>query len=122
MPPHGEEQHVAHCKYLRVLGTKQDAGDPRPEMFLDETWVNQNKAVNKYWTADGKDVGSKLKTGKGERFIIVHAGGEEGIVLGALWFPNQKMGIKVITMTPRIKSTSESCLRRNCCHTSWKNL
>lgn len=83
-----------------MLGTKQDAGDSRPEMFLDETWVNQNEAVNKCWTADEKDVGPKLKTGKGGRFIIVHAGGKERFVLGALWFPNQKMATKVITMTP----------------------
>lgn len=53
-------------------------------MYLDETWVNQNECVAKCWsTADGT-VGPKLKTGKGSRFIILHAGGEDGFVPGGL--------------------------------------
>lgn len=74
---------VQRNKYLRVIDQNRKSSSPRPEIYLDETWVNQNECVSKCWTVADGSVGPKLKTGKGARYIIVHAGGEDGFVPGA---------------------------------------
>ena len=53
-------------------------------MFLDETWVNQNECVDKCWTDSEGIMGPKVKTGRGARFILLHVGGVNGFVPGAL--------------------------------------
>lgn len=85
---------VARNKYLRLIGENRKSNSPRPEIYLDETWVNQNECVTKCWTVADGSVGPKLKTGKGARYIIVHAGGEDGFVPGALLFFRSKNGNK----------------------------
>lgn len=41
---------LARCKYLRIIKENRNSDNPRPEIFLDETWVNQNECVAKSWT------------------------------------------------------------------------
>lgn len=55
----------------------------RPIVYLDETYINDNYTTSKQWS-DGTASGFKGKIGKGARFIIVHAGSENGFIPGAL--------------------------------------
>lgn len=84
----------ARNAYLRKLKSNRDSSDPRPEIFLDETWVNQNLCVERCWTDGDRVVGPKLKTGRGARFIILHAGGQNGFVPGGLLMFRSKNGAK----------------------------
>lgn len=72
---------VKRNKYLRLKDKNRNSSPSkrRPEVYLDETWVNQNECVAKCWTTGGT-VGPKIKTGKGGRFIILHAGGKNGFI------------------------------------------
>lgn len=85
---------LARNRYLRLIDANRKSNRPRPEIYIDETWVNQNECVSKCWTVADGSVGPKLKTGKGARYIIVHAGGEDGFVLGALLFFRSRNGNK----------------------------
>lgn len=89
-----EDIVTARCKYLRYIHKNRNSCNPRPEIYIDETWVNQNDSVLKCWTTADESVGPKLKNGKGERFIILHAGGENGFVPGALLMFRAKNGNK----------------------------
>ena len=52
-------------------------------IYTDETWVNACNA-NEYKCADSDGKGGwKVSSGKGQRLIVVHAGGVEGWVEGA---------------------------------------
>ncbi|XP_042210282.1 uncharacterized protein LOC121858120 [Homarus americanus] len=81
---------VARNKYLRLIAENRKSSSPRPEIYLDETWVNQNEC----WTMADGSVDPKLKTGKGARYIILHAGGEDGFVPGAFLFFRSSNGNK----------------------------
>lgn len=48
---------AARNKFLRELTTNRLSENPRPEIYLDETWVNQNTSVEKCWT--NKDLTQK---------------------------------------------------------------
>lgn len=85
---------VARNKYLRLVDANRKSNNPRPEIYLDETWVNQNECVNKCWTLPDGSVGPKVKTGKGARFILVHVGGDDGFVPGGLLLFRSKNGNK----------------------------
>lgn len=58
-------------------------GRQRPTYFLDETYVHQNHAPNYTWflRPEGNAVGTPA--GKGQRLILLHAGGEKGWIPGA---------------------------------------
>ena len=52
--------------------------NPRPTIFIDETWCNARQCRTRMWVdADGQG-GFKHSLGKGRRLIIVHAGGIAG--------------------------------------------
>lgn len=85
---------AARCIYLRILNVHRNSVNPPYEVYLDETWVNQNESVKKRWTTSDGKIGPKLKTGKGARFIIVHAGGSNGFVPGRLLLFKSKNGNK----------------------------
>lgn len=63
-------------------------------MFLDETWVNQNECVGKCWTVGDGVVAPKLNSGYGSRFIVLHAGSEEGFLQGAILLFKSTNGAK----------------------------
>lgn len=71
-------------KYLREIERNRRSDRPKPEVYLDETWVNQRDSVDKCWTVKDGSVGPKTKSGKGARFIILHAGSTKGFIEGAL--------------------------------------
>ena len=66
-------------------------------MYLDETWANARDGKEKMWVEDdprasgGTKGGIRKPSGKGNRLIILHAGGESGWVDGAaLVFQSKK--------------------------------
>ncbi|KAG7167335.1 hypothetical protein Hamer_G030362 [Homarus americanus] len=70
-----EDIVAARNKYLRYIQKNRESSNPRPEVYLDETWINQNQCVERCWTVNDGSAGPKLKSGRGARFIIAHAGG-----------------------------------------------
>jgi len=48
--------------------------DPRPIVYLDETWVNQNHSQSIAWQHETNMGGLKIPTGKGGHLMVVHAG------------------------------------------------
>lgn len=89
-----EDIVLGRCKYLRILKENRSSDNPRSEIYLDETWVNQNECVSKCWTTPDGAMGPKVKTGRGARFIVVHAGGVNGFVPGGLLMFKSKNGNK----------------------------
>ena len=75
---------IARRKYLREKrgNRKPDGSLKRPEVYLDETFINQNISTDTTWylETDGSWVNKPL--GKGPRLIIVHAITKEGWVNG----------------------------------------
>lgn len=68
-------------KLLRELNMNRHSENPRPEIYMAETWVNQNISVDQCWTNKGT-IGPHTKTGRGGRFLMLHAGSTEGFVPG----------------------------------------
>lgn len=76
---------IKRFKYLRQI--KDLRCSNRPIIYLDETWVNINHSKN-VWMCENSngELESPLRIplGKGQRFIVVHAGSESGFVPNAL--------------------------------------
>lgn len=88
-----EKDHVvaARKRYLRKMRnnrTNSDGGTIRPEVYLDESYINKNHSNDYIWysTEDGPWV--QKPTGSGERLIIMNAITKDG------WVPNAKMVFK----------------------------
>nr|XP_021195243.2 uncharacterized protein LOC110379770 [Helicoverpa armigera] len=56
--------------------------DKKPVTYLDETWINSHYIVRKCWQ-NSSDASVMKNTNPGQRWILVHAGGENGFVPGA---------------------------------------
>ena len=86
-----EKDHAAAARhrYLREKrGNRKGDDIIRPEVYLDESYVNKNHSNDFiwYWEEDGPWV--QKPTGKGERLIIMHAMTKNG------WIPNAKLVFK----------------------------
>ena len=79
-------------RYLRRMRRHRENG--RSIIYTDETWVNAGHVKEKTWQdttvktskdafLNGLSTGLKNPSGKGERVIITHAGGNDGFVDGA---------------------------------------
>lgn len=66
--------------YLRALKNYREQG--RPIIYLDESYILSSHVSNKTWS-DGSNKGLHVPISKGERLIIIHAGGEKGFVPNA---------------------------------------
>lgn len=75
---------LSRITFLRKMHNLRKEKYPRPIIYIDETWVNQNHARNYVWQ-DCKCVsGIPVPTGKGSRFVICHAGSSDrGFIEGA---------------------------------------
>lgn len=62
-------------QYLKQI--QQCVRDKKPVIFTDETYLHSNHTKNKSWS-DNSEHGLKKPFGKGQRVIIVHAGGSTG--------------------------------------------
>jgi transposase len=86
-----EKDHVVAARYRYLRAKRRNRkGDNviRPEVYLDESYVNKNHSNDFiwYWDEDGPWV--QKPTGKGERLIIMHAMTKTG------WIPTAKLVFK----------------------------
>lgn len=77
--------------YLRAL--KRFREENRPIVYLDESYVLSSHVSSKTWS-DNSNNGVRVPVSKGERLIIIHAGGEKGFVPNALtmWITSHHSG------------------------------
>jgi len=78
---------IARREYLRqkIKNRRKDGTKKRPEVYLDETYINQNISNDKTWYLETEDSWVNKPSGKGPRLIIVHAITEQG------WVNNAKL-------------------------------
>jgi len=81
-----EKDHVvvARQRYLRrKRANRKGNGTIRPEVYLDESYVNKNHSKDFVWYYDDDGPWIQKPTGKGERLIIMNAITKDGWVPGA---------------------------------------
>ena len=81
-----EKDHVvvARQRYLmRKRANRKGKGTIRPEVYLDESYVNKNHSKDLVWYYDDDGPWIQKPTGKGERLIIMNAITKDGWVPGA---------------------------------------
>jgi transposase len=81
-----EKDHVvaARQRYLRRKRANRKGEDTlRPEVYLDESYVNKNHSNDFVWYFDDDGPWIQKPTGKGERLIILNAITRDGWVPGA---------------------------------------
>lgn len=86
-----EKDHVvaARQRYLREKRANRTGdGVIRPEVYLDESYVNKNHSNDVIWYSDADGPWVQKPTGKGERLIIINAITKEG------WLPGAKLVFK----------------------------
>lgn len=86
-----EKDHVvaARRRYLREMRQNRSANKTiRPEVYLDESYVNKNHSNDFIWYSDVDGPWVQKPSGKGERLIIVNAITKDG------WVPNAELVFK----------------------------
>ena len=86
-----EKDHVvvARQRYLRQkIANRKGCGTVRPEVCLDESYVNKNHSNDFVWYFDDDGPWIQKPTGKGERLIIINAITKDG------WMPGAKLTFK----------------------------
>jgi transposase len=84
-----EKDHViaARQRYLRKKRGNRapgiDADTIRPEVYLDESYVNKNHSFDFIWYSDEDGPWVQKPTGKGERLIIINAITKSGWISGS---------------------------------------
>jgi transposase len=78
---------IQRRQYLRakINNRRMDGSIIRPEIYLDESYINKNHSRDASWFIEENDCIVGKPTGKGERLIIVNAINREG------WIPNAKL-------------------------------
>ncbi|XP_028132054.2 uncharacterized protein LOC114327584 [Diabrotica virgifera virgifera] len=78
-----EQSHIAvkRAEFLRLYQNYKDEGLYK-FVFIDETWIFQNGSICRSWQDDNKRSVRSIKT-DGKRYIILHAGNENGFIEGA---------------------------------------
>lgn len=71
------------ARYLRRLKENDNLGsEKRPVIYIDETWIHSHYTVSKCWQ-NSTDASIRKNHSPGQRWVIVHAGGENGFIKGA---------------------------------------
>ena len=86
-----EKDHVvaARHRYLRRKRANRRGEDTiKPEVYLDESYVNKNHSNDFVWYFDDDGPWIQKPTGKGERLIIINAITKDG------WVPGAKLTFK----------------------------
>ena len=65
---------AARNVFLRKMYSRLQNQDPRPSVYVDETWVNQNHSKESIWQDSTGNGGLKVSTEKGSRLIVCHTG------------------------------------------------
>jgi transposase len=82
---------AARRRYLRQVRRNRNSGKNgtiRPEVYLDESYVNKNHSNDFIWYSTEDGATTQKPTGKGERLIIINAITKDG------WVPNAKLVFK----------------------------
>jgi transposase len=81
---------AARRRYLRKMRGNRgcDNNSIRPEVYLDESYVNKNHSNDFIWYSAEEGAKTQKPTGKGERLIIINA------ITKAGWIPEAKMVFK----------------------------
>ena len=81
---------IQRRQYLRLkrANRSEDGGTERPEVYLDESYVNKNHSNDNTWYYEEDGIVIGKPTGKGERLIIVDAMTKDG------WVPNARLVFK----------------------------
>jgi len=81
---------IQRRQYLRhkFANRNPDGGTYRPEVYLDESYINKNHSNDNTWYFDEDSVVLGKPTGKGDRLVIINAITKEG------WTPNAKLVFK----------------------------
>ena len=66
--------------FLRTIKKKRDEG--YTPIYLDETWVHTNHTTSHQWIGSNESKNRKIPLGKGQRFVVLHAGCEKGFLPG----------------------------------------
>ena len=78
-----EQKNIIEQRHAYLYKIREYRHENRPIIYTDETWVNAHHTKDYIWVdCDGKG-GWKVPSGKGQRLIVLHAGGVEGWVEGA---------------------------------------
>jgi len=68
---------ASRVAFLRKMHLVRQEENPRPIIYLDETWVNQNHSKHYIWQGPGGEGGHRVPIGKGARLILCHAGSSQ---------------------------------------------
>lgn len=80
---------AARQRYLRAKrANRRGEGTKRPEIYLDESYVNKNHSNDFTWYSGEDGPWVQKPTGKGERLIIINAITKDG------WVPGSKLVFK----------------------------
>ncbi|XP_054260045.1 uncharacterized protein LOC128984729 [Macrosteles quadrilineatus] len=88
-----EKSEIREKRITYLQSLKRFRSEGRPIVYMDESYVCSDHVSGKMWS-DGSNNVLHTPVSKGERLIIVHAGGEQGFVPNALamWKAGQKSG------------------------------
>ena len=86
---------ILRRQYLRQKQANRDEKGQtiRPEVYLDESYINKNHSNDKTWYFEQDDIILGKPTGKGDRLIILNAVTKDG------WVPNTKLVFKASKKT-----------------------
>ena len=77
-----EQPRVIQQRHDYLRRRKRNRVDKRPEVFLDETWLNSHAAPERLWVDCDGSGGWRRPSRKGQRLIILHAGNCKGWIPG----------------------------------------
>ena len=83
-----EQPRIIQQRHQFLRRMRRNRRERRPVVYTDETWANSHDGREKTWVehddiTGGTKGGIRKPTGKGNRLIILHAGGEDGWIEGA---------------------------------------
>ena len=91
-----EQPRIIQQRHQFLRRMRRNRRERRPVVYTDETWANSHDGREKTWVehddiTGGTKGGIRKPTGKGNRLIILHAGGEDGWIEGGdLVFQSKK--------------------------------
>ncbi|RZF32437.1 hypothetical protein LSTR_LSTR001901 [Laodelphax striatellus] len=88
-----ESQDVVHKRFVYLKKLREFRAENRPIVYTDESYIDSAHVSGKGWFDDSLS-GVAAQISKGERLIILHAGGEMGFIPNCLtmWKASKKTG------------------------------
>lgn len=78
-----EEVSIAAQRIAYIKNVRAYRAEGRAIFYQEEAWANKNMTPARIWLDEDGKGGLKTPSGKGERSLICHIGGESGFVEGA---------------------------------------